>query len=95
MEGVAFALRMGLEYAENCGLVFDDIRLIGQGGRSALWSQIIADVLKRKIIIPACQDAAYEQLYQVYQEADRNLQRVSQRLVEVDHLLRSSSADGE
>ncbi len=59
MEGVAFALRTGLEYASSLGLSFDDIRLIGQGGRSGIWPQIIADTLNRKIIIPCEKDAAF------------------------------------
>jgi xylulokinase len=59
MEGVAFALRSGLDYASSLDLSFDDIRLIGQGGRSSVWKQIIADTLNRKIIIPAEKDAAF------------------------------------
>jgi xylulokinase len=59
MEGVAFALRTGLEYASSLGLSIDEIRLIGQGGRSSVWPQIIADTLNRKIIIPCEKDAAF------------------------------------
>ncbi|NIV31065.1 MAG: xylulokinase, partial [Anaerolineae bacterium] len=59
MEGVAFALRAGVEYMEALGLPFDDVRLIGQGATSSLWAQIIADTLNRPILIPAERDAAY------------------------------------
>jgi xylulokinase len=59
MEGVAFALRTGLEYASSLGLSFDDIRLIGRGGMSGVWAQIIADTLNRKIFIPYGKDAAF------------------------------------
>ena len=59
MEGVAFALRAGVEYMEALGLPFDDIRLIGQGATSSLWAQIIADTLNRPILIPLERDAAY------------------------------------
>jgi len=59
MEGVAFALRAGVEYAQTHGLPFDDVRLIGQGATSSLWVQIIADTLNRSIMIPAERDAAY------------------------------------
>jgi xylulokinase len=59
MEGVAFALRAGLEFATSFGLSFTDIRLIGQGGRSHIWKQIIADTLNRKMIIPSETDAAF------------------------------------
>ena len=59
MEGVAFALRAGMEYARNLGLAFDEIRLLGGGSESKLWTQIIADSLNRTIIIPAERDAAF------------------------------------
>ncbi len=59
MEGVAFALRAGVEYAQSWGLPFDEVRLIGQGGTSGLWAQIIADTLNRSILIPVERDAAY------------------------------------
>lgn len=59
MEGVAFALRAGVEYAQRFGLSFEEVRLIGQGANSELWAQIIADTLNRSILIPAERDAAY------------------------------------
>jgi len=59
MEGVAFALRAGVESMQAMGLPFDDVRLVGQGARSSLWAQIIADTLNRPILIPAERDAAY------------------------------------
>jgi len=59
MEGVAFALRAGVEAMQALGLPFDDVRLIGQGATSSLWADIIADTLNRPILIPAERDAAY------------------------------------
>jgi xylulokinase len=59
MEGVAFALRAGVEYARNFGLPFDDIRLIGGGSGSDIWAQIMADTLNRRILVPRQKDAAY------------------------------------
>lgn len=59
MEGVAFALRDGLEHAQNLGLHFKDIRLIGKGSISNLWPQIITDVFNRSTVIPKEPDAAY------------------------------------
>ncbi|MFH1927641.1 MAG: FGGY family carbohydrate kinase [Chloroflexota bacterium] len=59
MEGVGFALRAGVECMQTLGLPLDDVRLVGQGGTSSLWAQIIADTLNRPILIPAEQDAAY------------------------------------
>ncbi len=59
MEGVAFALRSALEYASSLGLPFNEIRLIGQGVRSKVWKQIIADCLQRGVKIPVEKDAAF------------------------------------
>jgi xylulokinase len=59
MEGVAIALRSGLEYIASLNLSFNDIRLIGQGVRGKVWRQIIADCLNRKITITAERDAAF------------------------------------
>jgi xylulokinase len=59
LEGVAFALRDALDELQGAGLHADDLRLIGQGSRSKLWAQIVADVLNRPLRIPEQPDAAY------------------------------------
>ncbi len=66
LEGVAFALRDALTQLEapsiadeDNSVAAEDIRLIGQGSRSPLWSQIIADVLRRPVKVPEQTDAAY------------------------------------
>jgi len=59
MEGVAFSLRAGMEFAQDWGLPFDEISLIGGGSVSNSWMQIIANVLKRPIRIPLNREAAY------------------------------------
>lgn len=59
MEGVAFALRAGLEFAQSLGLAPDEMRLIGRGSISSLWAQIIADTLNCPLTIPVERDAAY------------------------------------
>jgi xylulokinase len=59
LEGVAFALRDALTQMEDIGLKAEDIRLIGQGSRSKLWSCIIANVLNRPLRLPLQPDAAY------------------------------------
>jgi xylulokinase len=59
LEGVAFALRDALDEMERAGLRADDLRLIGQGARSQLWAQIVADVLNRPLRIPKQPDAVY------------------------------------
>ncbi|MDO6963374.1 xylulokinase [Rhizobium alvei] len=48
-EGVAFALR---DLFDTLGFVDGSVLLTGGGGRSAFWSQMIADILARPIVVP-------------------------------------------
>jgi xylulokinase len=59
MEGVGFSLKDALVEMENLGLKPKDIRLIGQGSKSSIWSFIIANILNRPLIVPEQVDAAY------------------------------------
>jgi len=59
LEGVAFSLKDALVEVEGLGLKAEDIRLIGQGSKSLLWSTIVANVLERPLRIPEQPDAAY------------------------------------
>jgi len=45
LEGVAFSLRDCMELVREMGVAPADVRLMGGGARSALWRQIMADVL--------------------------------------------------
>jgi xylulokinase len=58
-EGIAFAIRDAMTSAEDLGMQYDTIRLIGGGARSATWRQIMADVLGRQILLPANGDASF------------------------------------
>ena len=49
LEGVVFALRDSLEIIKELGTTVDEIRAIGGGAKSRLWSQIQADVMNVKI----------------------------------------------
>lgn len=58
-EGIAFSLRdLKLVFDAN-GLAMDEARIVGGGSRSALWRQIVADVLGLRIVWPAVTDASY------------------------------------
>jgi xylulokinase len=59
LEGVAFQIRAALEQIEDAGGAFHELRLIGGGATSLLWSQIMADVLGHRLLVPAEQAAAY------------------------------------
>lgn len=59
MEGTAFGLRHNLEIAENeLGLAANEIKSVGGGAKSLLWSQIKADILRRSIILLNFQETA-------------------------------------
>jgi xylulokinase len=49
MEGVAFAMRDGLEIMRGLGTPDDDLRAVGGGARSPLWLHLQADVYGRAI----------------------------------------------
>lgn len=51
-EGIAFSLRDVLGEFLQQGLAIAEARIIGGGSRSALWRQVIADVLKMQIVLP-------------------------------------------
>lgn len=52
LEGVAFQLRLILDVFTELGAKIGALRLIGGGARSALWRQILADVLNVPIVRP-------------------------------------------
>ncbi|MCC7199169.1 MAG: xylulokinase [Gammaproteobacteria bacterium] len=57
-EGIAFTLRDVLDQFEARGLTIPQARIIGGGSRSALWRQIVADVLGVQVQLPERTDAA-------------------------------------
>jgi xylulokinase len=59
LEGVAYSLRDCYRTIEEMNLAVDEIRLIGGGAKSALWTQIVADVFARPIVRPAGYDASF------------------------------------
>lgn len=59
MEGVGFALRHAMISVLEMGLEVNEVRLIGGGAESKLWSQIMADILNREIYVPVGTDAAF------------------------------------
>lgn len=50
LEGVALSLRDGLVIMQELGLPLHEIRIIGGGARSAVWRQIMADVLGQAVV---------------------------------------------
>ncbi|MDQ0900087.1 xylulokinase [Paenibacillus sp. V4I7] len=58
MEGVAFGLRDGLEVLVALGVSVDRIVMAGGGAKSAVWLQILADVLSRELYPSAMKEQA-------------------------------------
>ncbi|MCK2184479.1 xylulokinase [Halomonas getboli] len=58
VEGATFGLRYGLERLGGLARQASEIRLIGGGAKSAVWRQMVADILGTPVICPAVTDAA-------------------------------------
>jgi xylulokinase len=52
LEGAAFALRHNVEVAAAAGVAVGELRSVGGGARSRLWSQIKADVVGVPVLLP-------------------------------------------
>lgn len=59
MEGVAFSLRDCYRTLEEMDLPVKRIFLIGGGGRSPIWSEIVANVFDRPVAVPMPGDASF------------------------------------
>lgn len=58
-EGIAFSLREVQEQFNAENMVIQRARIIGGGAKSALWRQIVADVLGIDILLPRTTDASF------------------------------------
>ncbi len=58
-EGIAFSLRDVLEQFRSRGMDVKRARIIGGGSKSAVWRQIVADVLNVEILLPETTDASF------------------------------------
>ena len=58
MESVAFIIRRNIEVIEDLGINFNEIRVLGGGSKSPIWTQINCDVLNREVSVMGGQEAA-------------------------------------
>jgi xylulokinase len=58
-EGISFSLLDCMNVYKPLGLSFDEIRLIGGGAKSALWRQILCDVIGQELLVPENNEAAF------------------------------------
>lgn len=58
LEGLTYELRVNFDLLRDGGVTIDELRAIGGGARSALWTQLKADVLGVTVAVPRVTDAA-------------------------------------
>jgi xylulokinase len=58
-EGIAFSLRDVLEQFRERGMDIKRARIIGGGSKSAVWRQIVANILNIEILLPETTDASF------------------------------------
>lgn len=58
IEGVCYSQKDGLDIIEDMGVQLDSVRLSGGGARSPFWTQVMADVLNKKITTLASQEGS-------------------------------------
>lgn len=58
VEGTTFGLRYGMDLLRASGMRSETIRLIGGGSKSAIWRQIVADVMDTPVVCPRHAEAA-------------------------------------
>ena len=58
VEGTTFGLRYGLDLLRASGIESQTIRLIGGGSKSAIWRQIVADIMDTPVVCPRYAEAA-------------------------------------
>lgn len=58
MEAASFTLRYGLDLFRQAGLSTSQIRLIGGGAKSAVWRQMIADIMNTEVVCLKEEEAA-------------------------------------
>ncbi len=57
LEGVAFEMRLNLDILDRCGCKIDQLRAIGGGARSEVWTQLKADVIGKPIVVLNVEEA--------------------------------------
>jgi xylulokinase len=58
LEGVAFEMRLNLDILDRSGIHIDELRAIGGGAKSPIWTQLKADVLDKPITTVVVTEAA-------------------------------------
>ncbi len=99
MESIAYILRRNIEVIEEMGIPVTEIRSLGGGARSRLWSQMKADITGRPVVVTsnaeeACLGAAIVAgagvgLFSSVQEASEEMVDIKERFVPDSSLKRA------
>jgi xylulokinase len=91
VEGTTFGLRYGLDLLRESGIKSANIRLIGGGAKSAIWRQIVADIMDTPVICTTGTEAAAlgaaiqaAWCHSHVEGAAESLQALSERCVSLD-----------
>ena len=80
----ALSLADCAQAARAAALAVHELRIIGGGARSRLWSQIVADALGRPLLVPALSDASSgAALLELYRDARESLGPLTRRLTQL------------
>lgn len=92
VEGVTFKLCKGIEIFQQCGLHFDQLRVIGGGANSRAWCQLIADISGIEVIRPTVSDAGALGAALQARWCNKNLQQPD-KLIPLHEILPASLRD--
>jgi xylulokinase len=91
VEGTTFGLRYGLDLLRASGIKNQNIRLIGGGAKSAVWRQIVADIMDTPVICTEHSEAAAlgaaiqaAWCFSLTSHAGKTLEQLCQQCVSID-----------
>lgn len=59
LEGVGFSIKECINREEKLGVKADEFKIIGGGSKSKFWSQIICDIIGKKLVVPYEDDSSF------------------------------------
>ncbi|AKD38334.1 xylulokinase [Pasteurella multocida subsp. multocida OH4807] len=86
MEAASFTLRYGLDLFRQAGLSTSQIRLIGGGAKSAVWRQMIADIMNTEVVCLKEEEAAAlgSAIQAMWTNGEGELTELCQNFVQID-----------
>ncbi len=97
LEGVAFEMRLNLDILSQCGIEIEELRTIGGGAKSKIWTQIKADVLNKPITTVQVTEAAClaAAILAYSAHTDEPVESIVKRWVKTDSVIEPERARAE